>query len=131
MSEHTRIKLKRTYTRPKYRNSRHSKKPYKRGGQKGDPWTDSYAEIPVSHIIRYLQVNVGKPYDKVYSELVHKMRKSHIPVYKLNTILKSLMGKKGERTYWKPTFYLSNGILSINKVTHFPSLEEQLRKYQV
>lgn len=115
MSEHTRFKLKRSYSRPRYRESRNSKRYYARGNSKYDPWTDSYAEIPITTLLRYLTSNIGRPYDKVYSDLVKKLKVSHIPTHMVNHWLDSLFHHKGEDYYSFNPFYVSNGILNKEK----------------
>lgn len=116
MSEHTRIKLNRSCKRPKYRETRNCKKHYKRGSCKVSFWIDNYTDISISYLVRYLQSNIGKPYNKVYSKLVNKVKSSHIPVFMLNRALKVLIVNKKEYSLFHPSFYITNGILNINRV---------------
>lgn len=121
MSEHTRIKLRCKCKKPKFRDIRHCKNFYPKGSYKSYDryWADYdyWAKLSTTYVIRFLQSNVGIPYNKVYYKLINKMKKSHIPMYFIKDVLNLVIVGKKEDTIYKPSFYITNGILNINKVT--------------
>lgn len=115
MSEHIRIKLRCNCKKLKFRDTRHCKNFYPKGYKSYD---DYLAGLSATYVIRFLQSNIGKPYNEVYSKLVKKMKRSHIPIYFIKSILNLVIVDKKEDAIHRPSFYITNGILNINKVTN-------------